>query len=212
MPRPAFQVNGSGSAFKAALIASCLGWNSAAEAVTPLAKAISDGLPKYDPNVRQNYLSAQAAAGVERPPPVERAAPAASAAPELSVLLPRIVVRAPTVTQKTETVVTLPRLIVRPRGKEMPSDPFLTPAARDAALVKKHLTVFDRKVLNRFTLPLFGISKEARARQIEAVAHSAAELNKISDVLELSESEGGDPEEQKRLRKLYLDAFIARPK
>ncbi len=212
MSRGVSLINGSGAAFTAAILAGCLGWNLAAEAATPLAKVISDGLPKYDPHIRNNYLAAQAAAAAVAPQPVEEAAPAEPAAPELSVLLPRIVVRAPPATPKAEPAVRLPRLIVRPRGKEVAPDAFLTPAARDAALVKKHLTVFDRKVLNRFTLPLFGISKEARARQIEAAAHTAAELNKISDVLEMSEIEGADPEEQKKLRKMYLDAFIARPK
>jgi hypothetical protein len=41
---------------------------------------------------------------------------------------------------------------------------WLTPAARDVELVKTYITPFDRYFLNRFTLPIFGISKEARAR------------------------------------------------
>lgn len=212
MPPRASPVSGSSSAFTAALVAGCLGMNSLAGAETPIKSAIRDGLPKYDPKIRENFLTAQAAApAVVTPAPVEEKSPVAEPSPESSVLLPRIIVRAPAGKQKSEPLVVLPRLVVRPRAKEEAPDAFATPAARDAALVKKHLSVLDRKVLNRFTLPLFGISKEKRARQIEAAAHSAAELNKISETLEMSDVEGADPEEQKRLRQLYLDAFIARP-
>jgi len=43
---------------------------------------------------------------------------------------------------------------------------WLTPEAKDVELVKTYITPFDRYFLNRFTLPIFGISKEARARMM----------------------------------------------
>ena len=42
---------------------------------------------------------------------------------------------------------------------------FYRRGAFDRELVKRELSTFDRCFLNRFTLPLFGVTKEARARQ-----------------------------------------------
>jgi hypothetical protein len=111
-----------------------------------------------------------------------------------------------------EPALQLPRILVRPPVKELPPEEFETPAERDARLVKKHLTAFDRLFLNRFTLPLFGIRKESRAREQEAVERTAKQLDEVATILELTQQEQGDSEEAKKLRELYREVFMARPK
>ena len=66
--------------------------------------------------------------------------------------------------------------------------------------------------MNRFTLPLFGRSKESRAREHEAIQSAAVQLNTIADLIQREGAEGRDPAEQKKLKELYLDLYIARPK
>lgn len=48
--------------------------------------------------------------------------------------------------------------------RRMTEESLYTRGAFDRELVRRELSVFDRCFLNRFTLPLFGISKELRAR------------------------------------------------
>jgi hypothetical protein len=103
----------------------------------------------------------------------------------------------------------LPTLIARPTFHDAPAEPFETPAARDERLVRNHLSEFDRFFLNRVT-PL-GISKEQRAREAEAVQHSAQELDAIA---ELTQGAGAtaDAAEAKKLREAYLDTYVTRPR
>ena len=96
--------------------------------------------------------------------------------------------------------------------KDIPPDEFLTPEANTARLVEKHLSRFDRFFLNRFTLPLFGKSKESRAHEAEAIESAAVQLNTIVDLLETEGSEPRDAEEQKKLKDLYYDTYVSRPK
>jgi hypothetical protein len=126
------------------------------------------------------------------------------------ITLPRMVVHGAPDLAKPATSSTLPRMHVRPAGKDTPADPFETPAARDARLVKKHLSAFDRLFLNRFNL--FGVSKEQRARQAEDVEQTARQLDDIADLLELNQRDGRNSAEDRKLREAYLDAFVARPK
>ena len=49
--------------------------------------------------------------------------------------------------------------------RRLREDSLYRQGAYDRELVKRELPAFDRCVLNRFTLPLFGIGNEARARQ-----------------------------------------------
>ncbi len=49
-------------------------------------------------------------------------------------------------------------------ARRMAEESLYTRGAFDRELVKRELSVFDRCFLNRFTLPLVGISKEQRAR------------------------------------------------
>jgi hypothetical protein len=192
-----------------ALHVTCVHRVDAAPADSAIRNAIRQGLPRYDAKVRERFLeenarrAAASNAAVPEPPETK-------AENEPAVVLPRIVVR-PTA-EARKNVVVLPRLIVRPREKETKEDAFLTPEARDAQRVKKYLSVFDRSFLNRFTLPLFGQSKESRARLTEAVEKSAHQLNEVADLLDVAGSEERDPKEQKELQKIYLDTFYSRPR
>lgn len=54
-----------------------------------------------------------------------------------------------------------------PPPSEPPAAEPATAAERDRELVEKHLSPFDRNVLNRWTLPLFGVPNAVRARAME---------------------------------------------
>ena len=195
-----------------ALHASCVHRADAAAAGgSAMRDALRQGLTRYDAKVRERFLEEEARRPAASDSDTAAPAPTETKAEnDRAVVLPRIVVR-PTAEARKDVVV-LPRLIVRPREKETKEDAFLTPAERDAQLVKKHLSVFDRSFLNRFTLPLFGQSKESRARLAEKVEQSAHQLNEVADLLDVAGSEERDPKEQKALQKLYLDTFYSRPK
>ena len=127
-----------------------------ANASDAIRDAIRLTLPRYDPRIRADHLATLPKETPRSEPETE----VLSVEPgEPAVSLPRIIVRS---TQEETPPVTLPRIIVRPLN-DVKIEEMLTPAARDAQLVKKHLSSLDRNFLNRFTLPLFGISKEARA-------------------------------------------------
>jgi hypothetical protein len=183
--------------------------------------AIAAGLPKYDPAARASPPPAK---------PAENATPKTDASPAYGVkagsteapkaaenagpilALPRMEVHAKEGEAKPEPALQLPRIVVRPpAGKDLPAEKFETPAARDERLVKKHLNVFDRVFLNRFTLPLFGIAKEKRARDAEAVEQTAKQLDQVADILELTQQEQGNSAEAKKLQELYREVFMARP-
>ncbi len=209
------------------LLGGCLisaGFSEKAEAAEMIAgtaarEAIRNGLPKYDPMIRQDHLTTlKKSAGVA----VEGAqvygvkqgstVTLQSAQPADTVIaLPRIIVRPTNNTAQAEPAIQLPRIVVvRPAGKEVKPEAFETPAARDERLVKKHLSAFDRFFLNRFTF--LGVSKEQRAREAEAIEQSARRLSEIADLLELSRSGKPETAEDRKLNEAYLDAFVSRPK
>jgi hypothetical protein len=74
---------------------------------------------------------------------------------------------------------------------------WLTPAARDTELVKTYITPFDRCFLNRFTLPIIGDSKEARARIMYEEDKRLENLDWINE--QIDELKRLDPEEARVL-------------
>ncbi|MGA2446169.1 MAG: hypothetical protein ABSG50_12155 [Opitutaceae bacterium] len=82
---------------------------------------------------------------------------------------------------------------------------WLTPKALDAMLVKEYLTPFDREFLNRFTLPIIGISKEARARMMYEEDKRLDDLKWIND--QIDQLKKLDPEAAKELTKVRNDTF-----
>ncbi|MEO6005864.1 MAG: hypothetical protein ABIZ04_25815 [Opitutus sp.] len=184
------------------------GMDALAVESTAVHNAVTSTLPRYDPQVRENYLANRPLEPVPVSKPQESAGSASPTAP--LVTLPRIVVR-PGEKQSPAPRPSLPRTMVHPPVKEVPKDEFLTPEAEAARLVEKHLSRFDRFFLNRFTL-FGGQSKESRARDAEAIEHAAVQLNAIADLMDVASSEPRDPAEEKKLRDLYLDTYVKRPK
>jgi hypothetical protein len=86
---------------------------------------------------------------------------------------------------------------------------WLTPKALDAALVKEYLTPFDRYFLNRFTLPIIGISQEARARMMYEEDKRLRDLQWIND--QIDQMKKLDPEAAKELTKVRNDTFTRDP-
>ncbi|MFT3830025.1 MAG: hypothetical protein QM691_10015 [Opitutaceae bacterium] len=64
-----------------------------------------------------------------------------------------------------DLVVLQPMTVIERAMQKMEEDSLYRKGAYDKELVKRELSAFDRYFLNRFTVPLFGISKEARARE-----------------------------------------------
>jgi hypothetical protein len=96
-------------------------------------------------------------------------------------------------------VVELPKLTVTQKKRpRLTPEIVLTSKGLDQKMAKSKFGSFDRDFLNRFTLPLFGISPEARARE-EYEREKKAELT--SDVLAIANAtEQVDPEQAKALR------------
>jgi hypothetical protein len=75
----------------------------------------------------------------------------------------------------------------------------------DAELMKEYLTPFDREFLNRFTLPLYGISPEARASMMYEEDKRLRELQWLNDQIDAIKKL--DPEAAKDLKKVRDDTF-----
>jgi hypothetical protein len=125
------------------------------------------------------------------PPPAEKADQAPPPPPD-----PDVVQMAPVIVKDNR----LPRI----DEKE-----WLTPKALDAMLVKEYLTPFDREFLNRYTLPLFGISKEARARMMYEEDKRLRDLQWMND--QIDQMKKLDPEAAKELTKVRNDTFTRDP-
>jgi hypothetical protein len=83
-----------------------------------------------------------------------------------------------------------------------------TKKAEDAALVKEYITPFDRYFLNRFTLPIIGMSPEARARMMYEEDQRLRDLKWMND--EIDQMKQLDPDGAKELRSIRNSTF-ARP-
>ena len=177
-----------------------------------MSEAIRGGLPKYDPAAHHP---------LSLPPPklARRAATPALPAPSTKqdrlnniVTLPELVVHANADrSSKAMSAPKLPRLATpRPPGQDAPAEAFETPLARDARLVKKHLSPLDRFFLNRYTP--FGITKEQRARQAEALEQNARQLNEFAELIEGRTKDKNQTESDQKLREVYYDTYLSRPK
>ena len=83
---------------------------------------------------------------------------------------------------------------------------WLTQKAQTVELVKQYITPFDRYFLNRFTLPLFGISKEARARMMYEEDKRLQDMQWINDQVE--QTKLLDPDTAKELLKIRNNIFV----
>ncbi len=86
---------------------------------------------------------------------------------------------------------------------------WLTPEAKDVELVKTYITPFDRYFLNRFTLPILGISKEARARTMYEEDKRLRDMEWMNN--QIDEIKRLDPEEAKSLLSVRNALFTRSP-
>ena len=150
------------TAFAALLLAGTATPTDASDAVR---QAVQAGIPRYDPAIREAHLAAQAAE-VTRPVPKPAApAPVAPPAPDSDTLVldPITVWAKPDAKLPTP----LPRLTFFSPVRDLPGEPFESPKAREARLVRKHLGPVGQ-ALNKLRLPFIGPIFSANVHQAEA--------------------------------------------
>jgi hypothetical protein len=152
----------------------------AAQATSPAKPAAPKPRPKLSPELASQISSSVPA---WKAPPPDRAPPPPD---------PDVVRMAPVIVKEYR----LPRT----DDKE-----WLAPKARDAALVKEYIPPFDRDFLNRFTLPIVGVSQEARARMMYEEDKRLQDLKWINDQIEQVKSQ--DPQEAKELSRIRDTTF-----
>lgn len=171
-------------------------------------RAIQTGLPRYDPAIREKDLAAKAAtAGAEKKRPAVAETTTANngtaAAPGSDVIeLPRITVHPLYLAPKP-----LPRLTVPKPLRDLKGEPFESGSARDARLIKKHLSVAAQAVNRLLGNSLVGLARAAEEREKDA-----RQLNEIADAVEVDEAIGRDPALVKKVRDEYLRLYYAGPK
>lgn len=183
-----------------------------------VAEALREKLPRYDPAIRadeERRLAQEAGKKAAEPEPATPPA-VESKSPAPPETAPGVVVLDPVEVRALRQVprVKLPRIDVSaPIDSSVDTeDPYLLPGERRARLQKKHLSALDR-ALNKFSFGfgLFssGDARAAAAENREQFARGAAE---IADAIQLAALAGEDEAEIEKLRQLYLQLLMARPK
>lgn len=182
-----------------------------------IAEALREKLPRYDPAIRAAEEKRQAFEAMKKaaePEPDVR--PAGSKSAATRDVAPGVVVLAPVEVRAQRQ---LPRVKLPRIGASDPidssvdtEDPYLSPGERRARLQKKHLSALDR-ALNKFSFG-FGLlsSGDARAAAAENREQFARGAAKVADAIQLAAVAGEDEEEIKKLRELYLQMLVSRPK
>ncbi|MDD2765039.1 MAG: hypothetical protein PHE83_13810 [Opitutaceae bacterium] len=163
--------------------------------------------------ISADQTAAPAVANPDRsaaPKPRPRLSPAitgliSSSVPAWKAPPPESVEKAPSPPPADPDVVKMAPVIVNSnRLPRVDEKEWLTPKARDDVLVKEYLSDFDR-VLNYYTLPIVGISKEARARMMYEEDKRLQDLKWIND--QIDQSMLTDPAAAKELMKVRDDTF-----
>ncbi len=82
---------------------------------------------------------------------------------------------------------------------------WLTPRGRELLLSKEYLSSLDRDFLNRYTLPIVGVSKEARARMMYEEDKRLRDMKWMSDQIDLAKKT--DPAAARELQQISNDTF-----
>jgi len=82
---------------------------------------------------------------------------------------------------------------------------WLTPKARDEVLKKEYLSDFDRSFLNRYTLPIIGVSQEARARQMYEEDQRLRDMKSMQDQIDVLKK--SDPQAARELQQISDQIF-----
>jgi hypothetical protein len=182
---------------------------------TDVRTAMKATLPTYDPAVRQKLYAVQEDAraksddsGTVPPQTGQTTEPGDNVADKVVKLSP-ITVYAD---RLKPAVPALPRPTVEAPESSMRIDPFLTQKGRDLALAKKYLTVLDRCVLNRWTIPLVGQSKETRARKADKTYQAAVAQGQLADAVDLLGQMDPESQEYKELKEIYQQIEYSRPR
>jgi hypothetical protein len=171
-------------------------------------QAIQADLPRYDPAAYEKAQAEKAArAAPKNAPaelPAEKPAPSSSsvAVSEGILALPKV-----TVHPGTEPPKPLPRLDTFKPVHDTPGEDFESQGARDARLVRNHLTPFQQALYR-----LFHVSPVAAARQAEAEQEKARQMNELAAGIEIQEALGRDPAEIRKLRAEYTKLYYSGPK
>lgn len=179
--------------------------------------ALRGALPKYDAKDSVSSQTAPTVANSAKPADPAPLSPATPPSPDQKLVpgspieMPKVVIH-PFPSSPAAVVRPLPRIPIREPFKNVQVDDFTSPAERDKRLVEKHLSSFDRNFLNSKTLPLVGVPNEVRARAIERIEQSDAAMNHFADIIDLSEQTGSEIEEDRKLRKDYLEMMRTRPR
>jgi hypothetical protein len=104
------------------------------------------------------------------------------------------------------------RPTIEPPENNIEIDPFLAPKGRDALLAKKYLTVLDRSLLNRWSIPLVGQSKEIRARKAEKTHQAAVAQGELADAVDTLGQLAPESKEYKELKEIYQQIEYSRPR
>jgi hypothetical protein len=132
-------------------------------------------------------------------PPAEAAKPSPGVKEAVTVGLPKYAPPVPVEAKPANTpnpdVLELPKYIVRQRPR-----PRLTPqlTLTNKGLVEEKFTSFDRNVLNRYTLPLFGMSFADRMRDENERAKNEQLRKEVLDLAKTTDV--ADPAQAKALR------------
>lgn len=197
------------------LLVLATGWLSVVNAeVSGYRQALRESLPKYDPAIREQALADETAAKVSADaeaqrrsaPTTEDSAAGGATQSEGSIKLPEVIVEA-----RRFKVRPLPRMHRALPPGSVNIEPFASPSERDRLLVKKHFTALD-PAMNKAHLPLVGVPLAARAREAEARLQYAGQLDQLAAMIAYLESQGASEEEITKLRHLYFDLYLARPK
>ncbi|MDB6115481.1 MAG: hypothetical protein JWQ83_1471 [Lacunisphaera sp.] len=183
----------------------------AEDSPAPAARNVRDSrpplLPRYDPSIREKYLAEQAAHPAAPKPVAATPAPA----PELVSSDDRLVLD-PIVVHPGAGLAPsppLPRVQFFGPVRDLPGEPFESPSARSARLVKKHFGAFG-DALSR--IPFFGSAVVTGAHQAEADLQQAQQLNHLADSIDLAVAAGQDAELTRKARAEYLKLYYAGPK
>ncbi|MFA5058343.1 MAG: hypothetical protein WC485_09540, partial [Opitutaceae bacterium] len=112
--------------------------------------------------------------------------------------------KAPPPPADPDTVKMAPVIVNSNKLPRVDEKEWLTPKAQDDVLMKEYLSDFDR-VLNHYTLPFIGISKEARARMMYTEDKRLQDLKWIND--QIDQSMLTDPAAAKELKEVRDSTF-----
>ena len=104
-------------------------------------------------------------------------------------------------------LVVLPDMtVIEKAERRMAEESLYRKGAYDKELVKRELSAFDRYFLNRFTIPVLGVSKEARARQAYLDRKNSELQNRMARLNDLVSEL--DPAEAREFRAVLRDAAL----